>query len=272
LNADTYAVEALVEASHWWFVGRRRLFAAEINRAAVPRDARILDLGTSTGTNLRMLRDLGYHHAMGLDLSQEAIRFCESKGLGPVHQGDVCAIPFAGSSFDCLLATDILEHVDDDEAALAEIARVLAPGGHVLITVPTFPVLWGLQDEVASHRRRYRLSHVLRKVCAAGLEPRRAYYFNYLLFAPIWLARRLLRASGTPLKSENQINTPLLNRVLSSLFTLDVSTAPRIRPPFGVSALVMARRPEVVARVGDDGAATSDRAAGPRRTAAPRAR
>jgi SAM-dependent methyltransferase len=243
MKADTYAVESAVEASHWWFVGRRRLFQLEIARVGVPRDARVLDLGTSTGTNLRMLRDLGYHRTIGLDLSDAAVQFCTSKGLGPVQQGDVCAIPFADTSFDLVLATDLIEHVDDDHRALAEIARVLTVGGHVLITVPTFQMLWGLQDEVAMHKRRYRLGQLLPTIQAAGLVPQRAYYFNYLLFGPILLARAVLRATSMSLKSENQINTPLLNRVLSAVFALDVSTARRLRPPFGVSALIMARRP-----------------------------
>jgi SAM-dependent methyltransferase len=242
MKADTYAVEAMVEADHWWFVGRRRLFHLEMDRIGVPRDARFLDLGTSTGTNLRMLKGLGYRRAIGLDLSDAAVRFCASKGLGPVQLGDICAIPFADASFDFVLATDIIEHVDDDHLALTEIARVLTDRGHALITVPTFQALWGLQDEVGLHKRRYRLEQLLPAVRAAGLEPVRAYYFNYLLFGPIWLARLILRARPVSIKSENQINTPLLNRFLSAIFSLDVSTAPRLRPPFGVSALVVARR------------------------------
>jgi hypothetical protein len=104
-------------------------------------------------------------------------------------------------------------------------------------------MLWGLQDEVAMHKRRYRLGQLLPTIQAAGLVPQRAYYFNYLLFGPILLARAVLRATSMSLKSENQINTALLNRVLSAVFALDVSTARRLRPPFGVSALIMARRP-----------------------------
>lgn len=242
MKSPTYAVEAAVEATHWWFVGRRRLFAAELDRAKVTRQAQVLDLGTSTGTNLRMLRDLGYHRVVGLDISLEAIHYCESKGLGPVSQGDVCAIPFADSSFDLVFATDIVEHVDNDELAVAEIARVLRPGGYVLLTVPAFNALWGLQDEVAFHKRRYRLGPLLRKVRGAGLEPERAFYFNYLLCPPIWLVRRLLRVTRVRLASENQLNTRLLNRLLTSIFAYDVSTAPRLRPPFGVSALVLARK------------------------------
>ncbi len=94
MDLAAYAVEAEIETGHWWFVGRRRLFASELRRAAIPSDARILDIGTSTGTNLRMLRELGFHDVTGLDMSEEAIRYCESKGLGAVR-GD------EGNEQDC---------------------------------------------------------------------------------------------------------------------------------------------------------------------------
>ena len=157
MRASTYEVEAAVEETHWWFVGRRRLFGRELVRAGVSRDARILDVGTSTGSNLRLLRDLGFSRVTGLDVNLDAIRFCESKGLGQVQQGSVCEMPFPDETFDVVLATDVIEHVDDHRLAVAEISRVLVPGGKVLVTVPAFQALWGLQDEVALHKRRYRL-------------------------------------------------------------------------------------------------------------------
>src|SRR6516225_8415056 len=106
MEIATYAIEAEVEATHWWFAGRRRLFAREINKTGLPRTSRILDVGTSTGSNLRLLRDLGFHAVDGLDFNQEAIRYCREKGFGPVRHGDVSNMPFANGSFDLVLATD----------------------------------------------------------------------------------------------------------------------------------------------------------------------
>jgi SAM-dependent methyltransferase len=239
---SAYEVEAKVEATHWWFVARRELFAQEIRREGIPATARILDVGTSTGTNLRMLRELGFSSVTGLDFMEQAIRYCEAKGLGTVRQGDVCAMPFADGSFDFVLATDIIEHVNDDVQALREIARVLAPSGRALITVPAFPSLWGLQDAVAMHQRRYRMNELLERMNASGLPATHEYYFNYLLFVPIWLARQIIRFLKIRLKSENQLNTRLVYRMLLAVFRFDVRTAPKIKPPFGVSALVMARK------------------------------
>src|SRR5262249_41444785 len=147
---------------------------------------------------------------------------------------------FSSESFDFVLATDVIEHVRDDVAALEEICRVLRPGGYALITVPAFASLWGLQDEVALHYRRYRLRTLVERVAGVRLTIVRAYYFNYLLFAPIWIARQIMRFARLRLQSENEVNSPLTNRALTTIFRLDVATAPILRPPFGVSALVFA--------------------------------
>src|SRR5689334_5039597 len=196
MDAETYAAEAETEETHWWFVGRRRLFAREISRLNVAKSAPVLDIGTSTGSNLRLLADLGFGRANGLEVSEEAIRYCRAKGFARLCCGDVCDLPFAGASFDLVLATDILEHVEDDQRAIGEIARVLRPGGRALITVPAFPSLWGLQDRVARHRRRYHMGQLRERLLAGGFAIDRAYHMNFLLFLPIWAARRLIDLFG----------------------------------------------------------------------------
>jgi SAM-dependent methyltransferase len=242
MDTSTFAVEAEVEANHWWFVARRQLFAHLIARQQLSADAHVLDIGTSTGTNLRLLRELGFANRVGLDLSDDAIRWCAEKGLGKVEKGDVCNLPFGDGEFDLVLATDIIEHVDDDLRAIEEIRRVLAPGGTAIISVPAFQSLWGLQDEVAHHRRRYLKKGFLDLVHRGGLVCRTGFYFNYLLFIPIWGARQVIRLLKIKLESENQMNTPLLNRLLTWVFTVDVATARVIHPPFGVSIVAVTNR------------------------------
>ena len=241
MEQSTYAVESRVEASHWWFTERRRLFSRLIAGLHLPADGPILDIGTSTGTNLRMLRDLGFSRVEGVDTSTESVRWCESKGLGHVTLGDVCNLPFEDASFEMVLATDIIEHVDDDATAIREIRRVLKPGGFVLVTVPAFMSLWGLQDDVSHHKRRYLAEQVLSRVTGAGLVVLQSFYFNYLLFVPIWLGRKIIRLFGVKLKSEAEVNTSWLNGIMKLIFRLDVATAPFLKPSFGVSYLVVAR-------------------------------
>lgn len=239
----TYAAETEAEATHWWFVGRRTLFRRLLARYAGDRDARVLDVGTSTGTNLRLLTDMDYRNVTGLDPSPEAIRFCAEKGLPPVREGSITAMPFEDGSFNLVLATDVVEHVDADQEAVDEVARVLRPGGTALFTVPAFQSLWGLQDEVSHHKRRYRRTDFCALVDKAGFAVVDQFYFNYLLFGPIWLARRLIPLVAPNAKSETELNVPLVNGVLHGIMQLDVATAPLVRPPAGVSYLVLARKP-----------------------------
>jgi len=244
MELSSHSAETEIEADHWWFKGRRRLFGRILRNLDVAKDARILDAGTSSGSNLRLLKDDGYTNFTGLEISDHAIAMCKAKGLGPIERGDICAMPFPDASFDFVLATDIIEHVDRDDLALGEMLRVLKPGGHCLVTVPAFQSLWGHEDVKLHHKRRYRMGQLLQRVRAAGLAPVESYHFNYLLFLPIWLVRRLARAKPPPDRNETQF-APFLNTVLSGIFALDTRTAPLLKPGFGVSALVLARREAV---------------------------
>jgi SAM-dependent methyltransferase len=242
MELGTYEAEARVEATHWWFTGRRKLFARIIRNLPIGKEESVLDVGTSTGTNLRLLREMGFQNVIGLDRSEEAARFCAEKGLGSVELGDATKMSFGDATFSLVLATDIIEHIDDDVAALSEIRRVLRPNGSVLFTVPAFMSLWGLQDDVSHHKRRYRMQGFLERVRSAGLEPRDAFYFNYLLFAPIWGARQAMKVVKPSVKSENELNPDWLNTALSAVFDVDTRTAEWLRPPFGVSILALASK------------------------------
>jgi SAM-dependent methyltransferase len=175
------------------------------------------------------------------DLSVDAL--CHSGGSVSMTRADAARLPFRSETIDLLLAADVIEHLDDDGAALREFVRVLRPGGHLVLTVPAFRSLWGPQDVVAQHRRRYARAALLALLRDAGASVATCFHFNYLLFAPIWVARKILLAAGVDVKSENEINTALLNRILTGVFFADVDTAPVLKPPFGVSLCVIAAKP-----------------------------
>lgn len=241
MDTSVYEAEAAVESFHWWFEGRRTLFRRILRGYALAQSSTILDAGTGTGANLSMLADLGYTSIVGLDFSADAVKFCARKGFS-VRQGSLEALPFENEAFDFCLATDVIEHVDDDVKALQEIARVLKDGGKVLITVPAFQALWGSNDDRAHHRRRYVQQDLLDRIDRAGLKVVDSYYFNYLLFLPIWMVRRMVGRNGSVAKNESEINSPALNAILERVFKFDVWSAERVRPPFGVSILAVAEK------------------------------
>lgn len=243
MDQAAFAAEAKIEATHWWFVERRRLFASLLGKCALPAEARVVDIGTGTGANLRLLKELGFKNVTGIDPSLDAARWCSEKGLGDVRFGNVKSLGLPSQSVDLVIATDVIEHVDEDQVALAEIYRILRPGGTVLFTVPAFPSLWGLQDIVSHHYRRYRMRPFLKLLNDANFRVVARFHFNYLLFLPIFLARQVVRVFKIRLNSENEVNSPFLNRLLGFVFRFDVATAPYFHPPFGVSILALARRP-----------------------------
>ena len=241
----TYPILFRVEQSHWWHIGRRRIiagFVADICRRITDRRPRILDVGCGTGANLILLSKYG--DAEGVDVSEDALAFCRERGLDKVRLGAGEELPYEDSTFDLVTGLDVVEHMDDDLAGLTEMRRVLRPGGRVLLFVPAFMFLWGLQDDVSHHRRRYRLSQLRRVLEQAGFEIERTTYANITFFLPILLGRKFMQLTGIKAESENNINVPALNGVLGRLLGAESWILRYMNLPFGVSALCVAKKIE----------------------------
>jgi SAM-dependent methyltransferase len=238
----TYPILFRVEQSHWWHIGRRRIlagFVEEICRLVTDRRPRILDVGCGTGANLLMLSKYG--DAEGVDVSEDALAFCRERGLDKVKLGAGEELPYEDGTFDLVTAFDVVEHMDDDLAGLREMRRVLRPGGRVLLFVPAFMFLWGLQDDVSHHRRRYRMSGLRRVLEEAGFEIERTTYANITFFLPILLMRKLMRFTGIKAESENNINVSALNGILGRMLGAESLILKFMNLPFGVSGLCVAR-------------------------------
>ena len=239
----TYPILFRVEQTHWWHIGRRRIladFVAAICRQVTDRRPRILDVGCGTGANLLMLSKYG--DAEGVDISEDALAFCRERGLDKVKLGAGEELPYEDNSFDLVTAFDVVEHMDDDLAGLREMRRVLRPGGRVLLFVPTFMFLWGLQDDVSHHRRRYRLSQLRRVLEQAGFGVERMTYANVTFFLPILFVRKLMRLTGIKTESENTINVSALNGVLGRVLGAESWLLRYVNLPFGVSGLCVAKK------------------------------
>jgi SAM-dependent methyltransferase len=238
----TYAILYQIEESHWWHRGRRRIIASfveEICSNFKKRRPRILDVGCGTGGNLSLLSQYG--DAEGVDVSPDALDFCRARGLENVKLGAAEELPYEQGRFDLVTALDVVEHLDDDVAGLREIRRVLKPDGRLLIFVPTFMFLWGVQDDVSHHRRRYRLPELQRVVEKAGFEVERATYANITFFLPILLGRKLMSLTGMRTDSENNINVSALNGIFGWIFGAESRVLRYLNFPFGVSGLCVAR-------------------------------
>ncbi len=183
-----------LEDTYWWFVARRELvFLLLRHRFRPPVDRRpvLLDIGCGTGATLGGLAAFG--DVTGVDFSLDALRFCRQRGQRTLVRARGEVLPFAEGAADVITALDLLEHIPDDAAAAKEFARVLRPGGLLIITVPACPMLWSEHDEALDHLRRYRGPELRRLLEQAGLTLERFSPCITFLLLPIAVLRILQR-------------------------------------------------------------------------------
>lgn len=253
MHKEFYAEYYQIEDKHWWFVGRREIFLTVLNRYLRPRPGgaprRLLDVGCGTGTMLQYLARYG--QPQGIDIDPAAVAFCRQRGVTAVQQVAPGPLPFAAASFDLVTALDVLEHLDDDRAMIREVYRVLRPGGLFLLSVPAYRFLWGAQDEISAHRRRYVAAEIRERLTAAGFTLCCVSYFNTVLF-PIIAAIRMVRPyrpGAADLKSDFTLTRPgPVNTLLGWLLAREAPLVAGGRLPFGVSILALAARPGVDGR------------------------
>jgi SAM-dependent methyltransferase len=230
-----------IESWHFWFAGRRALVARLLRRYAA-RDGLALDLGCGTGGALDALR-AREGPVLGLDLRPEGL--ADTRARRPeawLLQADAVRLPLRDASVDVLTALDVLEHVDD-RAALAEVRRVLRPGGVLLLTVPALPWLWSFRDRDAGHLRRYRRRELAARLHGAGLRVLWLNHYQALLL-PLVALTRLLGRDSPAWRDREDAPRPLVNRVLSGLSRLEARLSPHVSWPAGSSLVAVCARTE----------------------------
>lgn len=240
MEREIYDRMRALEQSHWWFTARRVILDAEIER--LEPGPEILEVGCGTGGNLAMLSRFG--HVQGLE-PDDASRAYAASRTGVEVKGGLLpgGLPAFDRPFDLIAAFDVIEHVEDDAGAVAALAKLLAPGGRMIATVPAYAWMWSSHDEHHHHKRRYTRAAFRRLLERAGLKVRRATYFNALLFPPIAavrLLRILLRRSGG---DDDALPSPPVNRLLAAIFAFEKRLLRLTDIPFGVSILAIAERP-----------------------------
>jgi SAM-dependent methyltransferase len=187
-----------------------------------------------------------YGLACGVDMDHEAVSYCIERGLNVVLQASADHLPFEDATFGVVTMLDVLEHIVDQSAALAEARRVIRPGGFLLVAVPAYRFLWGVQDEVSQHQRRYSARQLGDTVRTSGLIVKRLTYFNTVLFPPIAAIRLMRRVVPQGRVQKSDFNFPApgpINRILANVFGLESGIVARANLPFGVSILCLAQQP-----------------------------
>lgn len=230
-----------LDGQHWWFVARRRILSDQIAALDLSPDARILEVGCGLGGNLAMLSQFGSLSAM--ELNDDARRMAARRS-GLVIQGGALPddLDFEPGSFDLIAALDVIEHIDDDGAAVASLMPLLKPSGSLIMTVPAYRWLWSEHDDIHHHKRRYLQGGVRALIEGAGLSVEKLSHFNTVLFPLIVAIRMLGNLVGRTGHSDDAMPGPLVNRILSILFSAERHVLRHISLPVGLSILCIARR------------------------------
>ena len=237
---------AALERGNYWFEARNRLVVWALQRF-FPSARSFLEIGCGTGFVLSGIRDaLPELHLAGAEVYSEGLAYAGARVPDArLFQMDARRIPFE-DEFDVVGAFDVLEHIEDDAAVLAEIFRAVRRGGGVVLTVPQHPFLWSPLDAHARHKRRYTRADLTAKLRRAGFELLHATSFVSILL-PAMLASRLARRGGRraadPLPELGVGRTA--NALLGAVLGLERRLIARgISFPAGGSLLAVARRPE----------------------------
>ncbi|HEX5501428.1 MAG TPA: class I SAM-dependent methyltransferase [Thermomicrobiales bacterium] len=238
------------EGRLWWYRGLRENVLALLGLPAGRGDAgpRILDAGCGTGGMAARLRPFG--RVVAVDLAPYAVAIChERRGLDAAAVASLAALPFPAEAFDVVVALDVLSDAGagDDARALAELARVLRPGGRLCLNLPAYRWLAGEHDVAVETRRRYRRGEVRALLGRAGFVPERLTYWNCLLLPAVAAARllsRRRRRDAATARSDVAVPPAPLNRALLALVRAEGWLLRRVDLPAGSSILAVARKRE----------------------------
>jgi SAM-dependent methyltransferase len=245
LEFTAYRQFVELEESHFWFIGRRNIFFHLLDRELHGRtDLRLLEIGCGAGGMLRPLSKYG--DVTGVDISEELMAFCRSRGFERVAVGSGYELPIAPRSMDVIALFDTIEHIPDDGRVLQQCRTALRPGGVLFLSVPAYQFLYSNNDRVAHHQRRYTAAQVRERLTSAGFTPTKVTYFNTILFPailPAVLAKKVKERVSDPGDTTNLSHQvpPRVNRLLARTMSAERHVLPRITFPFGHSIIGIAR-------------------------------
>jgi SAM-dependent methyltransferase len=236
---------ARLEEEHWWFRARRRIL-----KALLPRDMlwhqgmRVLEIGCGPGGNLHEIYP-DVAELTGLEPNAENAKWAAQHSRAQVHVGAIGDLPtqIEKNGYDVVCLFDVLEHIENDADALAEIKGLIRADGALALTVPAFMWLWGLQDIVSKHYRRYTRQGLTDLLSTCGFAVRRATYFNTFLFPAVAVARFIARGRIPPQDcgySDFDKNPSWARWLLYRIFVTEASLLPHMNFPFGVSLYIVA--------------------------------
>lgn len=245
-----------LEDTFWWFTGMQRITAALLDPVCQSSGSiSVLDVGCGTGGMMSWLsRYRRGANVTGLDINAEAVSFCRSRNLDQVTLGSATHLPFGSSSFDLITSFDVLVHLHGEEsvrAAIAEMFRVLRPGGIAFVRVAAYNWMRGSHDAAIDMQRRYTLRELADNMEAAGFKVVRQSYANMFLFPIAFLWRRVLQPLGLSSGGSDVKPLPRSLTWMNALFATVLGSEAFLLKyfkaiPFGLSAICIVTKPDKI--------------------------
>ena len=233
-----------IEDYHWWNVSRREIILKLLN-PLISDGMKILDIGCSNGSLINKInfnKSLDIH---GIDISSKAIKYSKIKGIRNTQIMNADKLKFKDKEFDIIIASDVLEHIENDSEALLEWKRVLKDNGFAIIFVPAIMALWSHNDIYSEHFRRYEKSQFHKRLINSGFNIERSSYWNFTLFIPIFIFRRFQRivsSRNNEYKSELKKSNPIINKLLKIVLSIENHILNKINFPIGVSLFAVCKK------------------------------
>lgn len=227
-----------IEQDLWWYRGRRAV-CFELLRRHAPR-GRVLDVGCGTGYNLGLLEEFGEVH--GVDPYPEALAYCKKRGAQRVVEAPAEKLPYPDGHFGLVTAFDVIEHIEDDVAALREWHRVTAPGGQLLIYTPALQWLYGDHDRIVRHFRRYSRRQLVERIRQAGFTVMHSSYVNMLVLPMVIGVRLAVKLLPRRPHVEMSMPSRPVNWALTQLSYAEVPLVLGPGLPIGLSLVALAVR------------------------------
>jgi SAM-dependent methyltransferase len=245
MQENEYELMRDVQGQHWWWLGREQLLRHVMNKYLVGdrHNYIVADVGSGFGANIPLLSGYGTVYALETD----------NECLSHISSTEPNAVPIKWQSpepvdlkFDVMLLADVLEHIEDDYAAMQWISDHLKPGGFAFITVPAHTHLWSEMDDVVHHFRRYSKQALLNSVGSKLTIEKLSFYNAFLypvkvLFVLITKALRIFSPTK-PKQSYNDLPPPIINSLFKIIMCVEAWVIRYINLPFGVSLVMVVKK------------------------------
>jgi 2-polyprenyl-3-methyl-5-hydroxy-6-metoxy-1,4-benzoquinol methylase len=241
MDQQIYTLHRENEKEHWWYKGRRKIISLLVKEFIVKKKKiKILDFGAGSGTNTIMLSKYGDVYVYEKDKkSQEYLK----KKFDKINNIFVLERINKNDLFDFIVATDVIEHINDDETVIKILFNALKKDGNILLTVPAYNFLYNERDKLIGHFRRYN-NKMLKNLTKEYFKIIKLSYYNFFLFPLsliLFVMIKIIKIKSFITSAEKTPNS-ILNNFLYRIFSSERFFLKYINFPFGNSIVFLAKK------------------------------